>query len=164
MFKSDAPPRERVSRAGGKISNSLKTGFFSSRKLLCSIWLGRAKHHIFRALLSVHYLQFCDSGAFHLTRCREGYLQKCVDLGHLIFEATVFSGMSELSRSLRRTNARLFSRAYEEILLSIFQSLKSLKNLDDGKNGCLLEGRMSIFRVSAKKWECVDSVTKIYTE
>ena len=64
--KSDA--RTRVEQ--GVKSKTLSKQVFSTENCYVQfgvvLGLGKA---IFRALLSVHYLQFCDSGAFHLTRC-----------------------------------------------------------------------------------------------
>lgn len=128
--------------AQGVKSKTLSKQVFFDRKLLCSIWRSSwllGSKAIFRALASVHYLQFCDSGAFHLTRCST---KKCVDLGHIF---VIFRNVRTLSWVYVLSSQ--FSQAYEEILLSIFQSLKSLKNLDDGKNGCLLEGRSRNFSI-----------------
>ena len=69
--------------AQGVKSKTLSKQVFFDRKLLCSIWRSSwllGSKAIFRALASVHYLQFCDSRAFHLTRCST---KKCVDLGHI---------------------------------------------------------------------------------
>ena len=112
--------------AQGVKSKTLSKQVFSTENCYVQfgvvLGLGKA---IFRALLSVHYLQFCDSRAFHLTRCST---KKCVDLGHIF---VIFRNVRTLSWVYVLSSQ--FSQAYEEILLSIFQSLKSLKNLDDGK-------------------------------
>ena len=67
--------------AQGVKSKTLSKQVFSTENCYVQfgvvLGLGKA---IFRALLSVHYLQFCDSRAFHLTRCST---KKCVDLGHI---------------------------------------------------------------------------------
>ena len=128
--------------AQGVKSKTLSKQVFFDRKLLCSIWRSSwllGSKAIFRALASVHYLQFCDSGAFHLTRCST---KKCVDLGHF----SLFSGMSELwaeftyyllssVRHMRKSCCQ-FSKAW---------NLSKILMME--KNGCLLEGRSRNFSI-----------------